>query len=137
MGNSRAPPVRVAQQSATLAAWVQCLTKADTRGEDECRGAGLTPAAPGLPETFDRNAYMQTRKHYRHLPEERFKPWQFTDFYQIETLAGTFVVSMGTARHVEHRLETCSDLESIDFHDLSGVRHRIQARYIARITAHD
>ena len=47
MGNSRAPPVRVAQQSATLAAWVHCLTKADTRGEDERRGAGSNPAAPG------------------------------------------------------------------------------------------
>ena len=80
---------------------------------------------------------MQTRKHYRHFPEERFKPWQFTDFYHVDTLLGTFVVSMSTARHVEHRLERCSDLEWIDFYDLSGTRQRIQARYITRITAND
>ena len=60
---------------------------------------------------------MKTRTHYRHYPEERFKPWQFPDFYQVHTLLGVFVVSMSTARHVEHKLATCSDLEWIDFHD--------------------
>ena len=80
---------------------------------------------------------MQTRKHYRHYPEERFKPWQFTDFYQLETFLGTFVVSMSSARHIEHKLATCSDLEWIGFYDLSGVRHRIQARHIVRVTVHD
>ena len=78
---------------------------------------------------------MQTRRHYRHYPDERFKPWQYTDFYQLETFLGTFVVSMSTARHIEHRLATCSDLEWIEFHDMSGAQHRIQARHISRITA--
>ena len=80
---------------------------------------------------------MQTRRHYRHLPDERFKPWQFTDFYHVDALPGRFVVSFNTARHIEHRLETCSDLEWIDFYDLSGTRQRIQARHINRITAND
>jgi hypothetical protein len=78
---------------------------------------------------------MQTRRHYRHLPDERFKPWQYPDFYHVEAFLGRYVVSMSTAFHVERRLETCSDLEWIEFHDLSGTRHRIQARHISRISA--
>ena len=73
----------------------------------------------------------------RHYPDERFKPWQFNDFYEVETFLGTFVVSMATALHVERCVERMSDLEWIEFHDLSGTAHRIQARYIAGITAHD
>ena len=80
---------------------------------------------------------MQLRKHYRRFPDERFKPWQFTDFYHVDTLLGSFVVSMGTARHVERCLETYSDLEWIDFHDLSGTPYRIQVRHVVRISAHD
>lgn len=76
-------------------------------------------------------------KQRRHYPAERFKPWQFTDFYQVETFLGTLVVSMSSARHVERCLETYSDLEWIDFHDLSGAPHRIQARHVARISASD
>ena len=79
---------------------------------------------------------MQTRKHYRHYPEERFKPWQFTDFYHVETALGTFVVSMATARHIDRCLATHSDLEWIELHDLSGVQHRVQKRHVSRITAH-
>ena len=71
------------------------------------------------------------------MPDERFKPWQYTDFYQVETFLGTFVVSMSTARHIESRLAQCSDLEWIDFHDLSGTPHRVQARHIAGIVADD
>ena len=76
-------------------------------------------------------------KYRRHYPAERFKPWQYTDFYQVETFLGTFVVSMSTAGHIERCLDAYSDLEWIDFHDLSGTPHRIQARYIVRITAND
>ena len=75
-------------------------------------------------------------KQRRHYPNERFKPWQYTDFYEIETSLGNFIVSMATARHVERCLATCSDLEWIDFHDLSGAPQRIQAHHFVRIAAH-
>ena len=71
----------------------------------------------------------------RRIPEARFKPWQYPDFYEVETFLGIFVVSLATARHIGISLETCSALEWIDFHDLSGTPRRIQARSIARITA--
>jgi hypothetical protein len=73
-------------------------------------------------------------KQRRRYPEERFKPWQYTDFYEVETFLGRFAVSMSTARFIEGRLERCSDLEWIEFHDVSGTPRRIQARYISRIT---
>ena len=76
-------------------------------------------------------------KQRRHYPNERFKPWQYTDFYQVETFLGTFVVSMSTARYIERALTTYSDLEWIDFHDLSGAPHRVQAQHVVRITAND
>ena len=76
-------------------------------------------------------------KYRRHYPAERFKPWQFTDFYHVETRMGDYVVSMATARHVERCLQAYTDLEWVDFHDLSGAPHRIQARHILRITAND
>lgn len=76
-------------------------------------------------------------KQRRHYPSERFKPWQFTDFYQVETFLGDFVVSMSTARHIERCLETYSDLQWIDFHDLSGTPQRIQSRHVVRVSAHD
>ena len=71
----------------------------------------------------------------RRIPEARFKPWQYPDFYEVETFLGTFVVSLATARHIDERLASCSALEWIDFHDLSGTTRRIQALLIARITA--
>jgi hypothetical protein len=77
---------------------------------------------------------MTTR--LRRIPEARFKPWQYTDFYEVHTFLGMFVVSMATAGHIDRCLEAYSDLEWIDFHDLSGTPRRIQARFIARITAH-
>lgn len=76
-------------------------------------------------------------KQRRQYPAERFKPWQYTDFYQVETLLGEFVVSMATARYIERCLATCSDLEWIDFHDLSGAPQRVQAQCIVRISAND
>lgn len=76
---------------------------------------------------------MTTR--LRRIPEARFKPWQYPDFYEVETFLGTYVVSMATARHIDQCLDACSPLEWIDFHDLSGTPRRIQARLIARITA--
>lgn len=72
----------------------------------------------------------------RYFAQERFKPWQYTDFYEVDTFLGSYVVSMATARHIERCLETYSDLEWVDFHDLSGAPHRIQVRHIVRITAH-
>ncbi len=72
----------------------------------------------------------------RQIREERFKPWQYTDFYHVETFVGSFVVSMSNASHVERRLESCSDLEWIEFYDLSGTRQRVQARHITRVTAY-
>lgn len=72
----------------------------------------------------------------RQIRDERFKPWQYTDFYHVETFTGSYVVSMAAAAHVERRLETCTDLEWIDFFDLSGTRQRIQARHITRVTGH-
>ena len=77
---------------------------------------------------------LKQRRHY--YPDVRFKPWQYTDFYEVETFLGTFVVSMATARHIDRCLETYSDLEWVDFHDLSGAPHRIQTRHIVRIRAH-
>lgn len=76
-------------------------------------------------------------KQRRQFPDVRFKPWQYTDFYQVETFLGNYTVSMATAAHVERCLEAYSDLHWIDFHDLSGTPHRIQVRHIARISAHD
>ena len=76
-------------------------------------------------------------KQRRQYPSERFKPWQYTDFYQVETFLGTFVVSMSTARHIERCQATYSDFEWIEFHDLSGTPHRVQVQYIVGITAND
>ena len=75
-------------------------------------------------------------KQRRHFPAERFKPWQYTDFYEVETFLGTYVVSMATARHIDRCLATYSDLEWVSFHDLSGSPHQIQVRHIVRIRAH-
>lgn len=69
------------------------------------------------------------------IPEARFKAWQYTDLYEVHSFLGTFVVSMATAGHIDRCLETYSDLEWIEFYDLSGAPQRVQARYIARITA--
>lgn len=76
---------------------------------------------------------MTTR--LRRIPEARFKPWQYPDFYEVETTLGSFVVSLATARHIDSSLDACTPLEWIEFFDLSGEAHRIQARAIARITA--
>ena len=77
---------------------------------------------------------MTTR--LKRFPDARFKPWQYPDFYEVETFIDTYVVSMATALHVERCLGSYSDLEWIDFHDLSGVARRVQVRHVTRVKAH-
>ena len=45
---------------------------------------------------------------------------RFTDYYEIEALGDTYVVSFATAAHVERRLEECAVTDWIEFRDISG-----------------
>ncbi len=56
------------------------------------------------------------------------------DFFEIESFYDYFAVSRDTAAAVEHRLDAQPPPRWVAFTDLFGVRHRIMAGHIYRIS---
>ena len=56
------------------------------------------------------------------------------DYFEIESLYDTFVVSRATATEIERRLDQLPPPRWIVFHDLTGARHRIQSSHVNRIS---
>jgi hypothetical protein len=110
-----------------LAAWVHCLMKADTSGS---RGIEMRDRLPPRPVSW--NANMINR--LKDLVEVTPGTTRYNDYYDVETLGGTYWVAFATAIFVEHCLETAGPLERIEFSDVFGVLHSVPALYIHRIT---
>jgi len=113
-----------------LAAWVHCLTKADTRGPRgiemrvHSRRARFFGGGAG-------NTTMVNRLKY--ILGEVPDPTAYTDFYEVEALGDTYIVPLSTALAIERQLDSCGVLEWLEFRDVFGARHRLPARYVYRI----
>ena len=58
----------------------------------------------------------------------------YNDFYQLEVLGDTYIVSLGTVLAVARELERCVTPEGTEFRDVFGARHRLPARSVYRIS---
>jgi len=58
----------------------------------------------------------------------------YTDYYLVETLHDTFVVSLSTALAIERALDKAATPDWIEFHDVFGARHRTLALCVYRIS---
>ena len=56
------------------------------------------------------------------------------EFYEVETLGETFIVSLATALYIERELDRVPEPGWIEFQDLFGARHRVLAWQVQRIT---
>lgn len=61
-------------------------------------------------------------------------PTSYTDYFEIEALGDTYIVSLSTALAVERQLEKCAVTEWLEFRDVFGAQHRLPARYVYRVT---
>jgi hypothetical protein len=129
MGFCRAPPVRVAHESATIAECVHGLTKADTRGATsvEMRVHIRRARFNWIPPMVNRI------KHLLGECEETTKT-KLTDYQLVETLNDVYVVELATALDIERQLEKAVESSWLEFRDVFGARHRVLARFIYQIT---
>jgi hypothetical protein len=58
----------------------------------------------------------------------------YTDFYELEALGDTHIVSLGTVLAIERQLDQRATPECLEFRDVFGARHRLPARCVYRIT---
>jgi hypothetical protein len=64
-------------------------------------------------------------------PPEAFN---FTDYYEVETLRDTFIVPLSTALAIERALDKAATPDWLEFRDVFGARHRVLAVCVYRIT---
>ena len=110
-----------------LAAWVHCLTKADTRGP-----TSVEIRVDSRRARFLWNTTMVNRLQY--LMGQVPEPTSYTDYYEIEALGDTYIVPLSTALAIERQLDNCATREWLEFRDVFGARHRLPARCVYRIT---
>jgi hypothetical protein len=70
----------------------------------------------------------------QYLQGEKPEATSFTDYYLVETLRDTFVVSMATALGIERALDKAGSPDWLEFHDVFGARHRTLAVCVYRIS---
>lgn len=70
----------------------------------------------------------------RYLPGMTREAMRYTDFYELEALGDTYTVALGTVLAIERQLDQVTTPEWIEFRDVFGVRHRLPARCVYRIT---
>ena len=58
----------------------------------------------------------------------------YNDFYELEALGDTYIVSLGTVLTVERELARCATPEGLEFRDVFGASHRLPARCVYRIS---
>jgi hypothetical protein len=68
------------------------------------------------------------------LPGITEEATSYTDFYELEALGDTYIVSLGTVLAVERQLDKSVTPEWLEFRDVFGARHRLPARCVYRIT---
>lgn len=73
----------------------------------------------------------EQQRHTMITPPETAR---YTDYFEVETVRDRYIVSFATARHIERCLATAATPDWIEFRDVFGVRHRLPALYIHRIT---
>jgi len=120
----RAAGARSSMQSASLAAWVYGRKADSTRG-DERRDAGSIPPRPvclDFPMT-NRLQYLLGQ-----IPEAIY-----TDYYEVDALGETYVVSLATAFAIERALDKAASPDWVEFRDVFGKEHRVLALCIYRI----
>jgi hypothetical protein len=57
----------------------------------------------------------------------------YTDYYEIETLTGTYVVSLATAHAIERALHRAVTTDWLEFRDVFGGRQRVLAICVYQI----
>ena len=77
---------------------------------------------------------MINRLRHLALPGITQEATSYTDFYELEALGDTYIVSLGTVLAVERQLDQCAMPEWLEFRDVFGARHRLPARCVYRIT---
>lgn len=70
----------------------------------------------------------------KHILEDHSGSNEYNEYYEVEALGDTYVVSLSTALYVERELDRCGEPMWLEFRDLFGARHRIPARCVYRIT---
>ena len=83
---------------------------------------------------FTMSATMINRLRHLALPGITQEATSYTDFYELEALGDTHIVSLGTVLAVERQLDQCAMPEWLEFRDVFGARHRLPARCVYRIT---
>ena len=68
------------------------------------------------------------------LPGIAREATSYNDFYELEALGDTYIVSLGTVLAVERQLDKGATPEWLEFRDVFGARHRLPARCVYRIT---
>jgi len=68
------------------------------------------------------------------LPGITREATSYNDFYELEALGDTYIVSLGTVLAVERQLDKGATPEWLEFRDVFGARHRLPARCVYRIT---
>jgi hypothetical protein len=58
----------------------------------------------------------------------------YTDYYVLEALGDSFIVSFATALFIERQLDRWAKPEWLEFYDVFGARHRLPSRSIYRIS---
>jgi hypothetical protein len=74
---------------------------------------------------------MQRLKEEPNVPPE---PERQEDYFEIHTPYDTFIVTRAMAMQFERRLDQLPPPRWVELEDLSGVRHRIQAVHVYRIS---
>lgn len=115
-------------QSTMLAAWVHCLTKADTRGP-----RGIEMRVHSRRARFDFWGVTMVNR-LRYLLGEIPEPTSYTDYFEVEALGDTYIVPLSTAHVIERELEKSTVTDWLEFRDVFGARHRLPARCVYRIT---
>ena len=57
----------------------------------------------------------------------------YTDFYEIEALGGTYIVSLATAHRIERAVYRAASTDWLEFRDVFGVQHRVLAVCVYQI----
>jgi hypothetical protein len=68
------------------------------------------------------------------LPGITREATSYNDFYELEALGDTYIVSLGTVLAVERQLDKGATPDWLEFRDVFGARHRLPARCAYRIT---
>jgi hypothetical protein len=110
-----------------LAAYVHCLTKADTRG--------TTSVEVRVHSRRARFLWIRTMlNRLKHLLGACEETTKFTDSYEVEALGDTYIVELATALAIERHLDKAGEAVWVEFRDAFGPRHRVLARYVYRLT---